>query len=100
MLDTKEGMNMKRRSGETLTEFLVATTVFGIISAGLFEFIANQTETLADIRNKEDLMYYAQRYVNGDTTAADGITFTQLDGGKTLKVTKNDSTSLTFSLKP
>lgn len=48
-----------KRKGETLTEFLTAVTVFGLMAAGIFEFIANQTENLADIKNKDELMYYA-----------------------------------------
>ena len=101
MLDTKEeDCGMKRRSGETFTEFLVATTVFGIIMTGIFEFIATQTENLARIRDMDDLMFHAQRYSNGDTQEKEGITFTLADSSRILKVTKNDSTSLTFTLKP
>ena len=54
---------MKRR-GETFTEFLVATAVFGIMMGGLFEFMANQSETLSDIRNRDAFMYYAQKYAD------------------------------------
>ena len=53
-----------KRKGETFTEFLVATTVFGIMMGGLFEFMANQSETLSDIKNRDTFMFYAQKYVD------------------------------------
>lgn len=101
-------MNMKRK-GETFTEFLVATTVFGMIMAGIFEFMANQTENLARIRDMDDLMYYAQRFeaISGDKTLQNNYTCTEgnikyklTDNNKNLIVTKNDNTSLTFTFKP
>ena len=50
---------MRKRRGESLAEFLTASLVFGIIMAGLFEFMANQTENLAMIRDRDDLMFHA-----------------------------------------
>ena len=50
-----------KRKGETFTEFLTASMVFGIMMAGLFEFMANQTQTVANIRDRDNLMYLAQR---------------------------------------
>ena len=91
-----------KRKGETFTEFLTAATVFGVITAGMFEFIANQTENLASIRDKDNLMYIAQRYVNiGYEAVESGFKvedYSFTDGGRTIVVT-ND-TSLTFNLKP
>lgn len=49
-----------KRKGETFTEFLTSATVFGIMMAGLFEFMANQTQSLANIRDRDNLMYGAQ----------------------------------------
>ena len=51
---------MRKRRGESFAEFLTASLVFGIIMAGLFEFMANQTENLAMIRDRDDLMFSAQ----------------------------------------
>lgn len=53
-----------KRRGETFTEFLVAALVFGIMMGGLFEFMANQSETLANIRDRDELMYGAQVILN------------------------------------
>ena len=99
-----------RRKGETLTEFLTAATVFGLMMAGLFEFMANQTETLADIRNKDELIYRAQRFeaVSGDkiSSLANNYTCTEgsityaLTDGKKLTVTLGNKASMTFTLKP
>ncbi|MBQ3446438.1 MAG: hypothetical protein IJG37_02205 [Synergistaceae bacterium] len=93
-----------KRKGETLTEFLTASTVFGLVAAGIFEFMASQTETLADIRNKDEMIYQAQRYMNTGTQE-DGVTCGKSSDGKTLTVTlKTDGTeeraSMTFTLKP
>ena len=41
-----------KRKGETFAEFLTAATVFGIIAASTFEFMANQTQTLANIKKE------------------------------------------------
>jgi len=53
-----------KRKGETFTEFLTAATVFGLIAASMFEFMANQTQSLADIRDRDNLIYGAQVICN------------------------------------
>ena len=95
---------MKRRSGETLTEFLTAATVFGVIMAGLFEFLANQTALLAEIKNRDELMYYAQHYRNTGTMES-GVSYNMSSGNKTLKVAllrddRSERASMIFTLKP
>ena len=50
---------MKKRRAETLVEFLVATAIFGTMMIGVCNFIANQTQTLVNIRHRDDFMYYA-----------------------------------------
>ena len=95
-----------KRKGETFTEFLVATAVFGIMMGGLFEFMANQSETLSDIKNRDELMFYAQKYVNTPKdkrpSEEDGIKFVPSDDGKSLTVSKeeDENVSMTFKLKP
>lgn len=103
-----------KRKGETLTEFLTAVTVFGLMAAGIFEFIANQTENLADIKNKDEMMYYANWCIAAKPEEARGnsqftdddnkVRFTP-DGGQNLTVTLltedgGNRASMTFSLKP
>lgn len=53
-----------KRKGETFTEFLTAAVVFGLIAASMFEFMANQTQSLADIRDRDNLIYGAQVVCN------------------------------------
>lgn len=53
-----------KRKGETFTEFLTAAVVFGLIAASMFEFMANQTQSLADIRDRDNLVYGAQVVCN------------------------------------
>ncbi len=53
-----------KRKGETFTEFLTAAVVFGLIAASMFEFMANQTQSLADIRDRDNLIYGAQVICN------------------------------------
>lgn len=96
---------MRKRRGESLAEFLTASLVFGIIMAGLFEFMANQTENLAMIRDRDTMMFYAQRYHNGDTSNVEGINVTPKDGEKILHVAKItddeiEIASMDFALKP
>ncbi|MBQ9903198.1 MAG: prepilin-type N-terminal cleavage/methylation domain-containing protein [Synergistaceae bacterium] len=101
---------MRKRRGESLAEFLTASLVFGIIMAGLFEFMANQTENLAMIRDRDDLMFYAQKYINkpedkrpnnDEAVEEDGNTKYHINDEKTLlTVTKENGQELNFSLKP
>ena len=55
---------MKKRRAETLVEFLVATAIFGTMMIGVCNFIANQTQTLVNIRHRDEFMYYANWLVN------------------------------------
>ncbi|MBQ3402338.1 MAG: hypothetical protein IJG65_03045 [Synergistaceae bacterium] len=68
-----------KRKGETFTEFLAAMTIFGIMMGGMFEFIAGQTENLTNIKDRDDMMFYAnwlsQQTLNGDN-------FNSVHGGK------------------
>ena len=105
-----------KRKGETLTEFLTALTVFGLMAAGIFEFIANQTENLADIKNKDEIMYHAQRFEaisrdkiatlpNSWTDTTNRVQYTLTDSKKNITVTlltddEEERASMTFSLKP
>ncbi len=54
---------MKKRAAETLIEIIVAMTVFGVISYGVFDFMANQTLHLARINNRENMLYAAQKLI-------------------------------------
>ena len=55
---------MKKRKAETLVEFLMASFIFVEIMTGVINFIANQTETLVNIRNRDTMMFHAQRFIN------------------------------------
>ncbi len=55
---------MRKRKAETLVEFLMASVIFVQIMAGVITFIANQTETLVNIRNRDTMMFHAQRFRN------------------------------------
>lgn len=55
---------MRRRKAETLVEFLMAAFIFTEIMTGVLSFIANQTETLVNIRNRDTMMFHAQRFMN------------------------------------
>ena len=98
---------MKRRTAETLMEVLTAMTVFGIIIAGFSDFMANQTIALARAKDREKIMYYAQRWISsgdyGITEADEGrITFTSDDTRNFLTVNlikPGETASMQFSLK-
>lgn len=97
-----------KRKGETFTEFLTASMVFGIMMAGIFEFMANQTQTIANIKDRENLMYHAERFMafSGDKTreddnysCTDEATFIFSKDVNILTV-RNNNASMTFSIKP
>ena len=95
-----------RRKGETFAEFLTAATVFGLIAASMFEFMANQTQTLANIRDRDNLIYHAGRFmaISRDVTppvqiTQAGISF-DLNNDKSILTVTNNNASITFSLKP
>lgn len=66
-----------KRKGETFTEFLTAAAVFGVMMAGIVEFMANQTDNLAKIRQMDDMIYYAnwlsQQPISGTFGSDDGL---------------------------
>ena len=55
---------MKKRTAETLIEIVTAMTVFGVISYGIFDFMGNQTLHLARIRDRENMLYAAQKLIS------------------------------------
>lgn len=62
---------MKKRKAETLVEFLMAAFIFTEIMAGVLSFIANQTETLVNIRNRDTMMFHAQRFMNMNVSTSE-----------------------------
>lgn len=58
---------MKRRKAETLVEFLMASLIFAEIMTSVLGFIANQTQTVVNISNRDIMMFHAQRFVNMQT---------------------------------
>ena len=98
---------LKRRVAETLMEVLTAMAVFAIIIEGFSDFMANQTIALARAKDREKIMYYAQRWISsGDysITSADNrkITFTSDDDRRVLTVKLNragEESSMQFRMK-
>lgn len=98
---------MRRRKAETLVEFLTASFIFVQIMTGVLTFIANQTETLVNIRNRDTMMFHAQRFMNMQTSytsynndtvcKADNVTVISEDN--VLTVSKGKST-MTINLRP
>lgn len=98
---------MRRRKAETLVEFLTASFIFVQIMTGVLTFIANQTETLVNIRNRDTMMFHAQRFMNMQTSytsynndtvcKADNVTVISEDN--ILTVSKGKST-MTINLRP
>ncbi len=98
---------IKHRAAETLMEVLTAIAVFGLIIEGFADFMANQTVALARKKDREQIIYYAQRWIaSGDyslTHADNGhITFSSDDNREVLTVTLNRSgatSSMQFRIK-
>lgn len=51
---------MKRRKAETLAESIMSLAAFGVIMAGVCDFMSNQTNFIARTRQRDELMYKAQ----------------------------------------
>ena len=91
---------MKTRKAETLIEVVTAMTLFGIIMSGLFDFMANQTLNLAYLKDRQTIMYYAQKWI-----ASNDVSITSADNGyvkfssadNVLTVTLDNNTSMAFS---
>ena len=84
---------MKRRTAETLIEIVTAMTVFGVVSSGVFDFMAAQTINLARAKDREKMMHAAQLLMScqsfdvetSQTAVADtGVEYTFTDGTLTL----------------
>ena len=95
----------KRRNGETLAEILMALLVFGIIMGGVSDFIANHTTMIARIKQRDELIYWGQWYMNilpannnGNSYVSEdiGLTITSADGH--ILVVKH-SASMDFTIK-
>ena len=92
-----------KRAGETLIEVITAMAIFGVVFAGISDFMANQTLALARNKKQADMMYYAQRYViSGDYTDREvtewGVKFTFNKDTNTLTLSK-DNASMAFKLQ-
>mgnify|MGYP002625460799 CR=1 FL=1 len=99
---------MKKRAAETLIEIITAMMIFGIIMGGFYrmgggisDFIANQSIAVARRKDREKIIYYAQRWL-----ASGDVRITEADGGKikfsfadnVLTVAKG-KTSMVFNLQ-
>ncbi len=99
---------VRRRKAETLVEFLMASFIFVEIMTGILSFIANQTQTLVNIRNRDTMMFHVQRfrnmgvstsaYNNDDVCKADNVTLNQ--DGNMLTVSRGTKSTMTINLKP
>ena len=54
----------RRRRAETLAEFLIAMVLFASIMTGVFDFLANQLNNAARIKDYDFFMFYTQKYIN------------------------------------
>ncbi len=51
---------MRSHKAETLTEFLIAAALFGVVGASVLEFMAGQTQALLRMKDRDFLMHQAQ----------------------------------------
>ncbi|MBQ7577126.1 MAG: hypothetical protein IJT21_02545 [Synergistaceae bacterium] len=95
---------MRRRSAETLIEFLTALLVFLVVMTSIFTFMANQTENIARLIDRDFFVFNAQKWLNerktsGTLTTIEGrtITFTRDNNNLVLRDNENAS-SMTFQV--
>ena len=99
---------MKKRKAETLIEIITAMSVFGVISYGIFDFMANQTLHLARVRNRENMLYAAQKLISCSSCDVNvdkftlipdtGVEHTYIKTTKVLTLKKGDAT-MTFKIQ-
>lgn len=95
-----EGLILKRRKAETLIEILTAMTVFGVMIAGISEFMANQTTNVAYIIKRDEMMYAVQEYYNEGKTEEINIDGVSVDKqGDIIIASKDKNNFMTFQLK-
>ena len=86
---------MNKRKAETLIEIVIAMGLFGVIMSGLFDFMANQTLALTRMKEREELMVYAQKYIsNGDFSSRTEGDIEYNLTNNTLTVTKMKKSSI------
>ncbi|MBQ9432790.1 MAG: hypothetical protein IJU26_01075 [Synergistaceae bacterium] len=99
---------LKRRTAETLIEIITAMTVFGVISYGIFDFMANQTLHLARIRDRENMLYAAQKLISCSSCDVNvdkftlipdtGVEYTYIKTSKVLTLRNSSGTTMTFTI--
>lgn len=87
-----------KRKADTLVEIIIAMLVFGIIMSGTFDFMSNQTMALVRMRERDDIMYQVQRYINYGTeyTEADNV---KIESQDNIITASKGSTTMTFRLR-
>lgn len=92
---------MRRRSAETLIEFLTALLVFLVVMTSIFTFMANQTENIARLIDRDFFVFNAQKWLNerktsGTLTTIEGrtITFTRDNNNLVLRDNENASSMI------
>ena len=67
-----------KRKAETLIEIVTAMMVFGVISYGVFDFMAVQTLHLARVRGRENMLFAAQKLIACSSVDVDVNRFTRI----------------------
>ena len=57
-------LKLKKRIADTLVEVIIAMAAFGIIMSGTFDFMANQTLAMVKMRERDDIDFWAQKWLN------------------------------------
>ena len=95
---------MRRRSAETLIEFLTALLIFMTVMTSIFTFMANQTENVARLIDRDFFVFNAQKWINErktsgtlDTIEGRTITFTR-EGNNIIARDNANASSMTFQV--
>ena len=73
---------MKRRKGETLAEFIMATWIFAMVMTWVVGFITGQTQAFVNIKNRDDIMYKAKWLNHHDFMYSKNITREMIISGQ------------------
>ncbi len=72
-------MKLKKRIADTLVEVIIAMAAFGIIMSGTFDFMANQTLAMVKMRERDDVDFWAQKWINSGDVNFKGTDIRQYD---------------------
>ena len=84
---------MKRRKAETLAESIMSLAAFGVIMAGVCDFMSNQINFIAWTKHRDDLMYNQEWLLSNAQWLLDNDLISQLENNHKKDVIAGNKTT-------